>query len=448
MTIRVSDSAKRRAGKGASALALALSVVAGCDEPTTADPFPILATRPAGGFALAFDSSFDPDSAGVRLAAIDVLSPLTIIDRVDASPLRRSTTLRLLAPPSPGAPTLLTRASFDTAALFLHPCAAGAPCSIGAPGTPTEIGGVIGADTLQGHAIRFEPDTGRMFVLDELAGSNAQRDQVCDAPLPAPFFGGGTLLVGDTELTFPGLRLALDVCLMPTPTVDRPLDPIGVDASMVMSTAIGLSILGEARYEQYRRAYGGEPLSALPPGTVLLPSGPVTGKLASIASLDLVSGSTTWTRGPCRGVYASRFLTRGLCGTGVDGVPAEQEDCPCGTARFCDAPAVVELAPAAPIQFVVVPDTHPVLQALRAELRPARPEVDGILGMNALAGSVLDVDYPNNRAVVRCVPPAADCVPDPAAVPACTVRPTFRNAECGAAIESCVAAARCEAPPL
>jgi hypothetical protein len=233
---------------------------------------------------------------------------------------------------------------------------------------------------------------------------------------------------------------------MPPPTVDRPLDPIGVDASMVLSTAIGLSILGEARYEQLRLAYGGEPLSGLPPGTVLLPSGPVTGKLATIAALDLVSGSTTWTRGACRGVYASRFLTKGACGTGVDGVPPDQEDCPCGAARFCAAPAVVELAPAAPIQFVVIADTHPVLQALRAELRPARPEVDGILGMNALAGAVLDVDYPNNRALIRCVPPASGCVPDPAAVPACTVRPTLRDADSQPLVGSCVAAARCEAP--
>jgi len=105
---------------------------------------------------------------------------------------------------------------------------------------------------------------------------------------------------------------------------------------------------------------------------------------------------------------------------------------------------VLELVPPAPIEVVVVPDTSPVLQALRAELRPARPEIDGILGIDALGGAVLDVDYPHNRVLMRCVPPAATCVADPAAPPACAVRPTPMRSIFWSGGKACQAAARCE----
>jgi hypothetical protein len=39
---------------------------------------------------------------------------------------------------------------------------------------------------------------------------------------------------------------------------------------------------------------------------------------------------------------------------------------------------------------------------LRTELRPDRPEVDGILGLDALASVELDIDYPHGRFLARC----------------------------------------------
>ena len=50
-----------------------------------------------------------------------------------------------------------------------------------------------------------------------------------------------------------------------------------------------------------------------------------------------------------------------------------------------------------------MPDTEPTLQALRTELRPDRPEVDGILGTEALADLELDIDYTHDRLLARCV---------------------------------------------
>ena len=400
------------------------------------DPFPIYASRAAGAFIVDFRSDVDPGGAAARPAVVDVLSLLTVIDLEGPPPRRAGVALTMLAPPTAGASTRVARARFDTQAMLLHPCPTGGPCTVGDPDAPTPIGAVIGADALRADAIRFEPDTSRMFVFDGIAGSDPDRDQACDALLPAPFYGGGTLLVGDTELPVAGLRIAIDTCLLPTPPRERPLAVTGTDAALVLSTGIGVSILGEARYEQWRTEQGGAPLASLPDATVLLPAGPLTGKRALIPAIDIGGGGSS-SRGACHDGYANRLLSANACPVAGD--------CTCAGEPICAAPAILELAPAAPIEFVVVPDTSPVLQALRAELRPARPEIDGILGIDALAGAVVDVDYPHDRVLLRCVPPPAGCAPDPLVTPACLARPTYRDAASKPISDACVAAARCEA---
>jgi hypothetical protein len=65
-------------------------------------------------------------------------------------------------------------------------------------------------------------------------------------------------------------------------------------------------------------------------------------------------------------------------------------------------PAILELAPATPIDVLIVADDEPTLQALRAELRPDTAEIDGILGTQALASASVDIDPPNDRLLFRC----------------------------------------------
>jgi len=78
---------------------------------------------------------------------------------------------------------------------------------------------------------------------------------------------------------------------------------------------------------------------------------------------------------------------------------------------------------------VVVADDDPLLQSLRAELRPEQPEIDGILGVHALATTEFDVDYPNNRLLLRCVGGG------------CVARPTFIDSGSRRTIDDCVDAA-------
>jgi hypothetical protein len=118
-----------------------------------------------------------------------------------------------------------------------------------------------------------------------------------------------------------------------------------------------------------------------------------------------LTGDETDDRGPCEELLGSRQMARGGC--------AEGTPCHCNNDEpTCPATASVELI--LPIDVAVVADTDPTLQAIRAELRPAVADIDGLLGLNAFTPLVVDVDYPNNRLVVRCWSPLD---------PTCRVRP-------------------------
>lgn len=378
-----------------------LAAVAACGDDPVGDPFPIGVDRASGAFLVGLQATGD---MGERVAVVDVLSPLTVLDQDPAlAPARRSVTLDLFAPRSPADGTRVVRTRWSATVLGLHPCEPTATCSVGAAGQPQPIAAILGGDVLRGNAISFEPTTNTMYVLPDVAGDNEARGRACDVVVPEPFYGGGTLRVGDTEVSFAGTRVALGVCLSPDPTAADPSNR-GVDAALVLSTGIGLSILGQARYVAWAEATGAPAYELLPPATAILPSGPVAGRLGRIDRLAIV-GTSTAPRGACREVFSHHLLTERDC-TAADGV-----DCPCTGQPSCPVAGIAEISPADPIEVVVLPDVHPLLQALRAELRPEQPEVDGILGVNALATTGFDVDYPNNRLLLRCR--AAGCVARP-----------------------------------
>jgi hypothetical protein len=393
----------------------------GCGDESAHDNFPILVQR-AGG---AFVADFEVGDGTPRKGVIDVMAPLTVLDQDPArAPSRSGAILDLIAPRSLTDPTPIVRSRWDANVVHLHPCDPAGPCTVGAPGSPLTIGAIIGADVLRGNAISFEPVTDRMLVLPDIAGDEEARGRACDVVVPAPFYGGGTVRIGDTEVGFAGLRIALGVCLSPDPAATDATKR-GVDAALVMSTGIGISILSESRYVAWAQATGAPELATLPPSTALLPSGPIEGKLGRIDRLAIV-GTSTAPRGACREVFSHHLMAARACVTG-DG-----EDCPCDLSddkTECPVAAIAELTPPAPIEVVVVNDRHPLLQALRDELRPEQPEIDGILGVDALGTTAFDVDYPDNRLLFRCV--AAGCV----------ARPKFIDAQSRAVIAGCVAGA-------
>jgi hypothetical protein len=405
---------------------LLVLAVAGCGDYTAGDPYPVLVQRAGGAFVI--DVRVDDEAP--RTAVIDVLAPLTVLDQDPAlPPARRDVTLDFLAPRSLTDPTVIVRTRFFPTVLDLHPCDPAGACTIGDAGSPREIRAVLGGDLLRGNAITFEPAADRIFVLPDVAGSAEDRGRACEVVVPAPFYGGGTVRVGDTELGFAGTRVALGVCLSPNPTAPDPIER-GVDAALLMSTGMGISIIGESRYIAWQRMTGGDELETLPPATALLPSGPVDGKLGRIDRLAIV-GTSTAPRGACREVFSHHLMAARDC------VDTDGDDCPCdfdNGERRCGIAAITELSPPDPIEVVVVSDEHPLLQALRSELRPDQPEVDGILGVDAFATTAFDLDYPNNRLLFRCV--GAGCV----------ARPAFINIDSRPVIDACVAAAPVAVP--
>jgi hypothetical protein len=414
---------------------LACGALAGCalieenffTNEFSGDPFPIAVDTSSGAMLVGLRPV---DQSEPSRAVLDLLSPFTLIDpRRSVDPSLRFVSLELLGKDGSGALTL-PRARFPDAQLIsLHPCAVpdGAdpqqlpPCSVGTQSAPQAIDAVLGSDALAGDAVRLRLDDGKIFVLPDIGGSDRGRTLSCDAVFGAPYRGGGTLVIAGSELPFGNRRITLSACLGedPDPGPQPPaVHQQGADALFVASTGIGISILDESTYARYRIAVvkaGGAPppeLAALPADAVYLPSGLVNGRRAAINRMALVGASISNGLSPCGHVYAHRMLADGplaqMAGNAnLSCDEATMGACPCkdGSA-FCAVPAVLELTPPAPgIAVLVVPDTEPTLQALRTELRPDQPEVDGLLGTDVLRAAEIDVDYPHDRLIARCAGP-------------------------------------------
>jgi hypothetical protein len=381
------------------------------------DEFPIAVDTSSGAVRLGVRESGQAD----RTAVLDVLAPLTWIDPGPAAATTVKTrTLTLLGESTPGGPADLPRAVLDEKqVVFEHPCDRSiAPCLVGPGAAPSEYAAVIGADALAGDAVRLRLGDDQIFVLADIGGDEEHRTRACDGVFASPYRGGGTLLIGGTELGFGGRRIAISTCLGDQPSSKYSQAFRGADTLFVLSTSIGPSIMGESAYRRYVEAHPPcDPLvdatcPAVPPAletlpieTLNLPSGPVEGRASTIPNLALVASSSSTPRAACRQVYASHFMLQRNC--------TAEDDCPCEDPQdaFCGAPAILHLAPATGIPIFVVPDDNDTLQALRTELRPNQAEVDGILGTGALRTAEIDVDYPHNRLLVRCT--AEGCITRP-----------------------------------
>lgn len=404
------------------ALAPLAVALAACSVTTPAgDPFPVHVDLAQGPVVVHVGR---PGEAPIT-ASLDVLAPFTLIDPgVGQTVERQATELALYGERTPGSVDLVERARFSIDLVLLHPCDAGnASCEVGVPGSPTAIGAVLGADALGTSAIRFDFPDSDLFVFPDIAGSDDLRDAQCDARFPSPFRGGGTLVLGGADVDFNGRRIAVGACLEPPPDPAQPTarpGERGANALFVVSTGIGPTILGATAYARYCPLDGGcnPDVAALARTTVLLPSGPVSGGAATIDHLALVANPSHDTHGPCAELFSSYCLPDETC--------RSKHLTDLCTSTSCGAPATVELSPAARIPVVVVADDDPTLQALRAELRPDQPEVDGILGVDALRALQLDVDYPNNRLLARCGAGAgAACATRPTLGSGLTVDPGF-----------------------
>lgn len=368
---------------------------------------------------------------GTQVAALlDILSPITLIDTFEPgqpAPTQTRRTGELILHGLTSSGTTVPRHRFpDTDIFDLHPCGDDPGfCQVGQDANTRAIQAVVGTDVLADNAIRFDFSAATVYLFPDIAGESAVRGEVCDVVFPSPFSGGGTLIIGGAEVGYTGGRVALGACAAYDITVgtgdERP-SYAGVDLLFVLSTGIAPSILGQAAYERYARAVPGTPsLSSLADTTLYLPSGAITGKAGTIQRLAL-TGEASELRGPCKELYANYLMSTDEC---TKRPTISNDDCPCNEGRFCRTAGAVELDTT--LDVVVVSDVNPLLQALRNELRPDLPEVDGILGVHALSALSVDFDYPNNRVLARC-----------AGATGCVERPEVRNRDSLEPIAECM----------
>lgn len=393
----------RRRDRGSTprsgALALTIAALSACaDDRRDIDPFPVVIDVSAGA-AMAF-AAVDGEPQPVT---IDTLSPITILDSFaggEIGPSRRvAGDLTLFSAPPAGAP--VPRIKLESATVFdVHPCDNGGPpveCLLGVGDQTRVFSGIVGADLLSRAAVRFDFSRSELRFFPDTAGTDTDRGELCEAVFDRPFAGGGTLIVADGEVDYIGRRPAIGACLDDGTATE--LAQTGTDVQLVIATGLGVSILAESAYDRYAVATGAPLASELPESVVHLASGPAPARIGSVGRIALTGdiGKDSQKRGPCGEVFASRVLAFDRCNTG------EIADCPCpdGGDTFCRAAAALVLNEA--IEVAVLGDEHPLLQALRVELRPVFPEVDGLLGGAALAASRIEFDYPSARIVARCM---------------------------------------------
>jgi len=382
-----------------------LLVACSGDTGVTIDPLPIPVDLTSGAPIVSVRA---PELDGMlRRVVVDTGSPISFLDAPrDADLARVPVTIEVFRPTPE-----VVRARIADVDLVLA-AAGGAP-----DGSP--VAGVLGGDVLSRlAAVRFDPARGEVRFLPDLAGESADHEDDCEAILFSGRQGGGRYeLEPGVTFGYSATRLVVHTCFAPRPVeCDGTTPPAGCDTPradglLVVATGAGPSVIGRSAW---KRATGqaDTDIDALPQAPLYLPGRQLQGELHPSGVLPGIAlvGDQRDDRGPCAELACARFCdARGTCACG----PTESFEL-CG----CDGPdtdatsASVELATGVPV--IILPDTHPLLQALRNELRPEFADVDGLLGMSALTKLVLGVDYGKGWVAARC----AD-----GADPECLIRP-------------------------
>lgn len=414
----------------APALALATALGA-CTVVDTSiyDPFPIPVDVDGdgdggvGGVVILGARSTDLDPSGaVHRAVLDTGSAFTIFDVGGATGITRGrATVEMLA-----ATTNVPRAQFDAVAALLSPTG-----SVGT-GSPDAIQAILGADVLIQHALRIDVTDRLLRITPDVAADDTTLADSCQGSFSTPLAGGGSFQLGADSVRYPATRLVWSVCL--APPFDCALDGAcdgGTDTLLLVSTAVRPIVLSRTTFERMTSTTDAD-VDLLPTTTMYFPGdlrpGGVTVHESSVFGFAIADrgnhGDDNPARGACLEYRASRIMdpTSAIPGTTNGGCTAAMAQsssdtmpalCPCrnGATACAVGPS---LESHRDLRVVILDDTDPVLQGLREELRPNLGDVSGFIGVEALAGLVVDVDYPHGRTVATCSPSDTTCLVRPA----------------------------------
>jgi hypothetical protein len=512
-----------RAGGAVRALAtraalcgLAVAASAGCGDGATAtfDSYPIALTRAPMGGGLPGDGALvacaaDPDSPGMTYPMlVDTGCPITV--RAGDVPGTLSTFTggfdlygaEVCPTPPPPAPSPPLRASFRGLGLIRLP--------LQPAGDGTVVpGGILGGNVLRGYsvAMRFgaactvagaPARCASMTFWSHLGADEGFLEDAGYAVYRFSLYGGGEVtaqgspdFVGITgPLVLPPTRVVLRTCAAAAafaPTDDIPCchagDEVklatGVNLALLLATGVGPVVLTDTAFarldaettRQICLAANGPaappPLPAPGPPSPSLrvatwPT-PIVARWSTIprlAFVDLEAGVAA-DPGACVELGRARrteqvsYLTvtnpaAGACRQPCD-ADARQPDLAQSSSAY------LELGGQLPV--AIVADNEPFLQALRLDVRPEGPELDGLVGAGTLGRSRVEIDYLSGpRALFSCEPeaPRDECwaaprcprLPDATSVHYCFDLPAHRlSPQCASAPQptgSCPAGPVCD----
>ncbi|HEY3356940.1 MAG TPA: hypothetical protein VGQ83_27065 [Polyangia bacterium] len=351
---------------------------------------------------------------------VDTASPISAIDLHGQSPgIEQVSELRLLRPDDPRVVRAILH-DFGVARTPLYQAGFG---------TPVAVAGVLGGDVLAHYSVRFDyPAGGATMTFTERTFDEAKPET--DAELAQAgrvvvrsfVLGGGTYELGDTAGSLSPTRMTVPACAL--------LGGRAEDMLLLVATGFGPLTLGRSAAERiFARSVGTAEVDRLyVPGTLggiaVLERGTLLGPEASALALvgdehgDTPQSSSDF-GGPCTQLFRHQSFeplsaaAAADCSTG-----------PCvgpGPNGSVVGAAYVELcASAPPIGYAVIADEEPLLQSLRAELRPQLPEIDGFAGTEVLRSLTTELNYRNSRVILDCA-----AGPDGAPVAGCRARPRY-----------------------
>lgn len=423
------------------AVAGALGCVAACGGPSFVyDQAPVpLAQSPAGALVAAVsvgDGRTAPRTT--EWAIVDTGTPITLWNQPDGSPQVDTRTLTWLdaAAAAEPRPTRFVMADVETlgAPLVEVPLV---------PGLTAAPRAVIGADVLSRFSVAFTWKPPSVTFWARQPTDSGFFSAWGYAVLRLERYGGGQLDARGTPdflglrgpYDFPATRLVMRACAAPKPFAAQPLPErccgvddafalsSGTDLALLVATGFGPVVLSQSAWNRVvmrmssngiaaPASLGDAPLvhpawrRAFPAQRFALPR---------LALIDREAAEVD-DPGPCSELARARrieLVARAqVAGQNVCVLPCDQDRRSRPLAS--NSAGYVELG--ADIEVAVVADESALLQALRAEIRPEGPEIDGILGSSAWStvGARLELDYRSStvRAIVACEP-NANGVADP-----------------------------------
>jgi hypothetical protein len=413
----------RRSARAIALLAICAAVAAaGCDEPCCRfDSRSIPLERgPAGELLIRVATG-----GQFGRALLDTGSPVTMWHTTPAAnpPAIQRRDWTLLGPPA--ASTATPVRGVVNGVLTIE-ATLGAIGNAASTFVPTAV---LGADVLRGFSVEIG------FAAPEVtfwSRQPAPDDFLASAGfvlLHLPRYGGGEIEALDPPDSLgmrsphivPASRLLVRACAAPEafsreaplPARCCPADErglvTGTDLSLVLTTGMGPLVLGRAAWNRLA--------ARLPPGVALGSGGPlllassarpIAAQWTKVPRLALVNREADLGTdpGPCAELARARRLEQvdyrqtQQSKVAVCALPCDVDPRTAGRAQ--NAAAYLEVGP--DLDVAVVEDTEALIQAVREEIRPGGPEIDGFIGAAALAGARVELDYlgKDTRALFSC----------------------------------------------